>query len=59
MSDLGVVTTIECESEQELKDILKKNNSHGNEEEPKITQLIAVKRKRKTKGSDSGAKTSP
>jgi hypothetical protein len=59
MSDLGVITTIECKSEQEMKDILEKDNSHRNEKEPKITQLMAVKHKRKTKGSDSGAKTSP
>ena len=53
MVELGVITTITCKDEEEMRAILQKNNSHPNEQEPTIVQLMATKGKRKTSGSGS------
>jgi hypothetical protein len=47
MVELGVVATTECKNEEEMLSILEKNNSHGNEQEPTVLQLMDTKKKRK------------
>lgn len=44
--ELGVVATVECKNEEEMRSILKENNSHGNEQESTILQLMDTKKKR-------------
>jgi hypothetical protein len=43
MADLGVLAVVECKNEEELRAKLEKNNSHGNEQEPAIIQLMKKK----------------
>lgn len=64
MADLGVITVIVCKNEQDMKATLAKNNSHKNEQEPSIVQLMATKRARTRKRKQTGSvkpsvKTSP
>ncbi len=45
MADRGVITTITCKNEEDMRTILQKNGSHPNEKEPSIVQLMATKPK--------------